>query len=246
MVSSLALYGTSFVGGLLSFFSPCIIPMVTVYFSLITGLSVEELKSSLPAELKKKSFINTLFFVAAFTLVFTLAGGASGKLAALFKENIRVLNVIGGAFIVAVGSSMLGLWRFPSVHINLDINKYKLPSFGYVRAFLVGLFFAIACSHCIGPTLYSFLFLAGTLSGAGQGMILMFIFSIGLAIPYLVLSIAFGKYFEKLRTLMETTVPQKLLGTIMVVFGIMILTGNYAKITQFLYKILPYRIPVGM
>ncbi|AYO31007.1 cytochrome C biogenesis protein [Biomaibacter acetigenes] len=246
MVSTLTLYGISFTGGLLSFFSPCIIPMVTVYFSLITGMSIKELKSALPAELKRRAFINTLFFVLAFTIVFTLAGGMSGKIAGFFKGNIGILNIIGGIFISLVGLNMLGILKLPSLHMNMDIPDGKLPPLGYARSFFLGLFFAIACSHCIGPTLYSFLLIAGTLSAAKQGMMLMFIFSLGLAIPYLILSVAFGKYYDSLKSLMSRGTPQKVLGAIMIIFGIMILTGNFTKITGLLSRILPYKLPIGM
>jgi len=246
MVSTLTLYATSFIGGLLSFFSPCIIPMVTVFFSLITGMSIEELKSALPAEIKRKAFVNTLFFVLAFTIVFTLAGGVSGKITGIFKENISILNIIGGIFVSLVGLNMLGLFRLPSQHINIDIPEGKLPSLGYARSFFLGLFFAIACSHCIGSVLYSFLFLAGTLSAEKQGMMLMFIFSLGLAVPYLILSVAFGKYYDKLKSLMSRGTPRKVLGIVMIIFGIMILTGNFTKITELLSGILPYKLPFGM
>jgi cytochrome c-type biogenesis protein len=246
MSSLIALYGLSFLGGLLSFFSPCLIPMVTVYFSIITGMSVEDLKSVQSRRLKKKILANTLFFIAAFTLVFTLAGGASSTIGSLIKKNIGVLNVFGGAFIILFGLRMLGLTTMRPFHINHKLLNLKLPPVGYLRAFLVGIFFAVACSHCIGPTLYSFLMLAGTMTAAGQGMMLMFIFSIGLAIPYLVLALAFEKYFDKLKAFMKTRIPQIVLGVTMVVLGIAILTGNFTKITRILYEILPYKLPFGM
>ena len=84
------------------------------------------------------------------------------------------------------------------------------------------------------------------MTAAGQGMMLMFIFSIGLAIPYLVLALAFEKYFDKLKAFMKTRIPQIVLGVTMVVLGIAILTGNFTKITRILYEILPYKLPFGM
>ena len=140
MSSLIALYGLSFLGGLLSFFSPCLIPMVTVYFSIITGMSVEDLKSVQSRRLKKKILANTLFFIAAFTLVFTLAGGASSTIGSLIKKNIGVLNVFGGAFIILFGLRMLGLTTMRPFHINHKLLNLKLPPVGYLRAFLVEYF----------------------------------------------------------------------------------------------------------
>lgn len=112
---------------------------------------------------------------------------------------------------------------------------------------MIGLFFAFACSHCIGPILYSILIYAGSSGSAASGMLIMFIFSIGLAVPYILVGLFMDKILfglTKISKYMRTI--SNILGTIMIIFGILLLTDRYSYIVGILNKIIPYKLPFGM
>ncbi|MBZ4646999.1 MAG: cytochrome c-type biosis protein [Petroclostridium sp.] len=241
----------AFFAGLVSFLSPCIIPMITVYFSLITGMSMEQLTSA-----KKKTatqlhiIINTLLFIAAFTLVFTVAGGTAGQAAKFLNKNIKIFNILGGIMVILLALKMLGVFKavtLKSRRLENLFNTDKFTSARYLTTFLVGIFFAIACSHCIGPVLYSMLIFAGSTGSVHQGMFTMFSFSMGLAVPYLVVGLTLEK---SAKLLQKVSKYQKSIsysvGAILLFFGILMVFNRYTLLVELLYKVIPIRAPIGM
>lgn len=247
-----SIYLIAFFAGLVSFFSPCIIPMITVYFSVITGMSVKDLKAVEKSKaVRLKILINTLLFIAAFTIVFSIAGAASGKAARFIKENIVIFNVLGGVMVIFLALKLLGFFKALSFRIKpledlFDRFKARASS-GYLTTFLVGIFFAVACSHCIGPLLYSMLIFAGNTGSAYAGMTVMFMFSMGLAIPYLLLGIAFGRSIDFLKKSKKYhVVISYIAGAILLLFGILLLLNKFTLAVEILYKIIPFRSRLGM
>jgi len=248
------LYPIAFAAGLLSFLSPCIIPMISVYFTLITGLSIDELENIQDrAALRKSIFIKTILFVLAFGIVFTLAGGAAGQVGKVLQKQMWAFNIVGGLFITLLGLKMTGLINLAWLE-KLNLEKYISVHKGmlkgrnqYLSAFLVGLFFALACSHCIGPTLYSVLIAAGATGSTSGGMMVMLLFSLGLAIPYLMVALSIGAALNFLQKLGPyKRVIGIVTGLIMVFFGLMIAANKFPLITGFFFKYLPYKLPLGM
>ncbi|HYE10339.1 MAG TPA: cytochrome c biogenesis protein CcdA [Patescibacteria group bacterium] len=247
-----SIYMMAFLAGLVSFLSPCIIPMITVYFSLITGMSVEELKEKGKSKaIQLKIIINTLLFIAAFTIVFSVAGTASGKVVSLIKENVIILNIIGGIMVIFLALKLLGLFNAISLKINAlegitDRFKGNATS-SYFATFLVGIFFAIACSHCIGPLLYSMIIFAGNTGSSYTGMTVMFMFSMGLAVPYLLLGALFGKSINIINKIMKYQKTISFVtGAVLLVFGVLLLLNKFTLIVEILYKIIPFRSSLGM
>lgn len=247
-----SIYMIAFAAGLVSFLSPCIIPMITVYFSLITGMSVDDLKRIGKSKtVRLKIIINTLLFIAAFTIVFSIAGAASGKVARFIKENIIVFNILGGTMVIFLALKLLGFFKVVSFRVKaLDdiFDKFKAKaSASYLTTFLVGIFFAVACSHCIGPLLYSMLIFAGSTGSAYTGMAVMFMFSMGLAIPYLLMGIAFGKSINLLKKSQKYhRIISYTAGAILLLFGILLLFNKFTLVVEILYKIIPFRNSIGM
>lgn len=247
-----SIYMIAFIAGLVSFLSPCIIPMITVYFSLITGMSVKELKEIGKSKaIRLKIIINTIIFIAAFTIVFTAAGAASGKVAGFIKENVTVFNILGGLLVIFLALKLFGLFNAISFRIKaLDdlFDRFKVKaSARYLTTFLVGIFFAVACSHCIGPLLYSMLIFAGNTGSSYAGMAVMFTFSMGLAVPYLLIGIAFGKSMGILKRILKyRMVISYITGAVLLIFGILLLFNRFTLVVEILYKVIPFRIPIGM
>ncbi|MGE5633047.1 MAG: cytochrome c biogenesis CcdA family protein [Caulobacteraceae bacterium] len=247
-----SIYMTAFIAGLVSFLSPCIIPMITVYFSLITGMSVKDLKNAAKSKaIKLKVIINTFLFVAAFTIIFTAAGAASGKAAGFIKENIAIFNIIGGIMVILLALKMLGF--FSTISLNLKAMENIFDRFkanaaaSYLTTFLVGIFFAVACSHCIGPLLYSMLIFAGSTGSSHTGMLVMFMFSMGLAIPYLLLGAAFGRSFNLIKRILKyQRLISYITGAVLLLFGILLLTNRFTLIVEILYKLIPFKNSIGM
>ncbi|KXS37613.1 MAG: cytochrome c-type bioproteinis protein [Candidatus Frackibacter sp. T328-2] len=245
-----SIYLVAFITGLFSFLSPCIIPMLTVYFTLITGLSLDELKSNnIQSDMKRHVIINTLLFIAAFTLIFTLMGGVAGAIGNILKTKMRYFNLIGGIFVIILALRMMGLIRLSFLNkFNLrnKISIDNIPTgYKYLSTFLVGVFFAIVCSHCIGATLYSMLILTG--ASTTNGSLVMLFFSFGLAIPYFLVGLAFhrvvpiierlGKHQKKLQIFM---------GLILIVFGVLMITNEFTILTKLLNRLIPFRLPYSM
>lgn len=168
---------------------------------MITGQSIDNLKLETSTFLRRRILISTALFVLGFTIVFTLAGAVAGTVGKWLGESVFYLNIIGGLFVILIGLQMTevfklkGLEKVLSLQKHIDFNLSVKSQ--YITAFLVGLVFAIACSYCIAPTLYSVLIYAGTTGSVSQGMLLMFLFSIGLAIPYLLVGYSYSHTIDK-------------------------------------------------
>jgi cytochrome c-type biogenesis protein len=237
--------------GLLSFLSPCIVPMFSVYFSLITGESFRSLRELSAAEALRKGVLrNTLGFVLGFSVVFIAAGAVAAQVGALFQRSLGVLNVVGGLFVIALGLMTMDvlpkdlLERLTLRHREME----KAP--GAARtwsSFLVGLFFAVACSHCIAPTLYSVLIAAGGTGSPVTGAGLMAAFSVGLSIPYLLAGLFLGRTVSLVRKFSGTQRwVQVAAGALTVLLGVVMITGKLSTLTGAIASFWPFRPPVGM
>lgn len=244
------IYIYSLLAGFVSFISPCIIPMLTVYFSTITGLSINELMDENKSRESNKLIIkNTLLFILAFTIVFSIAGSAATVVSKLITKNIQILNIIGGIFIIFFGLGMLGIFKVvcKSMGIEAWLSKKQFKSNG-LTAFFTGLFFAIACSHCIGPILYSLLVYIGISSYGVNGTLAMIMFSIGLGIPFFISGLFLKKVIRALKRFKPYQgIITKIIGVILIGFGIMLLTDKFTAIVSILYNISPIKkLPIGM
>lgn len=241
-------YVMAFVAGLVSFISPCIIPMLSGYFTYITGLSLKELRN-LPdgRNLRKEIFLKTLMFVLAFTIVFTLAGGTAGVFAKFLKEYRQVLNFIGGAAVILLALNLLGLFGKKAPNSCKIPGNEKAVGSSYLKSFGIGIVFAVVCSHCIGPVLYSILIMAGSLGSVSAGMSVMFFFSLGLAIPYLVA----GLYMDRvIKIIHKAQRAEKalniILGVVLLGMGILIMANKFTILTGWAARLLPLKLPIGM
>lgn len=246
-----AALSVAFTAGLLSFLSPCIVPMLSVYFSLITGQSTRTLRDLTARDAIRQGVLRSTFgFVAGFALVFTAAGAAAAQVGALLQRNLGVLNVVGGLFVVALGLMMVGLLPQDLLQrMTLRHREMANPPEGprTWSSFLVGLFFAVACSHCIAPTLYSVLIYAGSTGSPLTGGILMAAFSAGLAIPYILSGLFLGKTMTLLRKASAARLwTQRVAGGLMIGLGAVMVAGKLTWLTAAIGRLWPYRPPLGM
>ena len=181
-------YPAALLAGLLSFFSPCVLPLLPAYFTFITGFSLEELTENCDSIIRKKVFISTIAFVLGFSLVFILMGASVSYLGILIYKYGAFIRVIGGVIIVILGLHLTGVMPIPILYFEKRLHVKKTPVH-FLGTFIVGMAFGAGWSPCIGPLLGSILIIAGSRETVSEGMILLGIYSAGMAIPFVIISI---------------------------------------------------------
>ena len=223
---SFSLMWGAFVGGLLSFFSPCIFPLIPVYISFVTGHSLEELKSGTNVN-PYIVFIKTNAFILGFAIIFILMGVASGSIGSFLLENKVLFARISGVIVVFFGLHLAEV-------IKLDyLNKTKrFPtkhnSKGLLSSFIFGVIFAFGWSPCVGPMLSSILILAADTANMFQGAILLLIYSLGIGLPFLIFSLSINYFFKVSKVLKRLDLLQKASGFLLIAAGVyLIYNGGF-------------------
>ncbi len=218
-VTLLAAFGA----GLVSFVTPCVLPMVPVYFASLAGPDVLESASAS----RRRLFLHSLSFVLGFSLVFTLMGALVGLAGVVINPNSPVVQNITGSLLIIFGLLMLASLKISWLNFEKRLSPSLGSSPGYLRSFLTGGIFTLAWTPCVGPILGSILTLALSSDTAWQGAYLLLTFSLGLGLPFLVVGVAFGAIRPVLRAINRYSVGIYTIGGLaLVVVGIVILTGN--------------------
>lgn len=189
-------YIGAFVAGLLSFLSPCVLPLIPSYITYITGISFADLDAERPSHLvRRQTMLHSLAFVSGFTVVFVLLGASATYIGSFLQQHMDLVRRGGGILIMVFGIHVTGLvplkWLLGERRVSLK-NK---PT-GLLGSFLVGLAFAAGWTPCIGPILASILMIAATEEKVAQGIVLLLLYSIGLGIPFLLSSLALHRFIS--------------------------------------------------
>jgi len=219
-------YTAAFLAGLLSFFSPCILPLIPAYFTFITGFSLEELtgeKSN--TAIRNRVILSTIFYVLGFSSVFILMGASASFLGGMIDTYKDFIRIIGGILIIILGIHLTGIVRIPVLDYEKRLHFNKKP-FHFLGTFVIGMAFGAGWSPCIGPLLGSILIIAGSQETVWQGIVLLSIYSVGLAIPFIIISIfinLFLGFVNKASRLMKFMNPAA--GTLLILVGLLLITG---------------------
>jgi len=225
-------YPAAFIAGLLSFLSPCILPLIPAYFTFITGYSLDKLIDDGRQGLRRKVFLSTLAYVAGFSFVFILMGATAsifGKLLFKFQDLIRI---IGGMLIILLGVHLTGLIRIPLLDMEKRVTFVKKP-LHFLGTFLVGMAFGAGWTPCIGPLLGSILVVAGSQETVGRGMVLLGIYSAGLAIPFVILSLfvhLIVVFIRRASRLLKYINP--LAGVLLILMGVLLMADKLSLLTR--------------
>jgi len=227
----------AFVAGLVSFLSPCILPLVPSYISFITGLSFESLTAQSRenrARVKRLTIANSLIFIAGFSVIFISLGAASSYVGRLFIEHQETIRVAGGILIIVFGLFIAGILNPGFLMRERKFHLQGRPT-GYFGAFIIGMTFAAGWTPCIGPMLGSILAYTATKGSALYGFELLSVYSAGLAVPFLISALAINSFllysrrlFKYMRAVMLAS------GLLLVLFGILLVT-NRIKILSGLF-----------
>lgn len=230
--------------GVLSFFSPCVLPLIPSYLTYITGLSFAQLKDAHPTtQVRFTVFFHTLVFILGFSLVFVALGGiagvASAKFQLHFREGLVWVERIGGLLIILFGIHMTGLFHFGILLGEKRVHLQRKPG-GFIGTFIVGVAFAAGWTPCIGPILGTILMIAATSGQAAKGVGLLSIYSLGLGLPFLVSGLLFSQFlvaFNRFRKYIRMI--EIFTGVLLIIIGLMLMFNYMGTLTMYLYQWFP-------
>jgi cytochrome c-type biogenesis protein len=224
----------AFLAGVLSFLSPCVLPLVPSYVTFLTGLSLDEAGAR-----RWTAVTHALLFICGFTLIFVTLGATATGLGRLLNYQQVWLQRVGGLLIVLFGVYLLGGFHWMPLERERRVQIQDKP-LGYLGSVLVGLAFGAGWTPCIGPILGSILLFTSTQSSLRQGIVLLLAYSIGLAIPFLVAAFAVGRFVAWFRRYKRfIPVVTRLSGALLVAVGLLVATGYFSLLAQWLQGLTP-------
>jgi cytochrome c-type biogenesis protein len=232
-MSSLPLPIAAFVAGLISFLSPCVLPLVPGYVSLISGAGVDQLQAQ-ESGLLKKVMLNSIAFVLGFSIVFVTLGAIStsvGQLLAIYKTK---LAVVAGVVIIIFGLHLTGVFQIKALLADTRLHQLKGGSTAW-GAFVIGFAFAFGWTPCVGPILAVILGFAAAQDSVIKGIFLLAIYSLGLAVPFLLTSLGierFLKFYSRFRSHMHALEVAS--GVLLIILGGLLVFGRFTIISNYL------------
>jgi len=232
--------GGAFVAGLLSFASPCVLPLVPPYLAYMGGVSIDELGGAGgSARLRGQVLAAALCFVAGFSTVFVALGATASFIGQAVSAHLSLLGYVAGILIVVMGLHFMHVIRIPLMDRTARIGVAQKPA-SLIGAYVIGLAFGFGWSPCVGPVLTTILLMAGAEESAGQGALLLFVYSLGIGVPFLVaagFAGAFMRWSARFRTRMQMV--EKAMGAFLVAAGLLIFTGQMPTIAYWLIETFP-------
>lgn len=224
----------AFGAGLLSFLSPCVLPLIPSYVTFITGLSFEDVSQS-----KRTALIHGLLFTLGFSLIFIALGAGASLIGRLLFDQRAMISKVGGVLIIVFGLYMLGVLNIAAFTRERRVHLADKPV-GYLGTVLVGFAFGAGWTPCIGPILGSIITYAGSEASLSRGVALLTMYSLGLAVPFVISAIAvdrFHIFFQKFRRQMIWM--QRFAGGLMIFVGILMITSQFTILAGYLQRFTP-------
>lgn len=240
---SLASFGAAFVAGLISFLSPCVMPLMPAYLSLISGITVEEmLEGEGQRGIRRQVLLGCTGFVAGFSTVFVLLGASATAIGRVLQTwRVELLGVeigavqVAGAVIVLMGLHMTGLLPIQLLYRDTRFQSRFQPK-GYLGTYLVGAAFAFGWSPCVGPILGGILTIAGGRETVYQGMLLLAVYSLGLALPFFLAGWSVEFLFESTRRLKRYLRPIEIFsGVLLIALGVLVATNRLTALNRYFF-----------
>jgi cytochrome c-type biogenesis protein len=247
-VTLLAAFGA----GLLSFISPCVLPLIPGYLSYISGLSLDEMRGmpvaagapaavavARPAGARRQVVLSSLAFIVGFSLVFISLGAAASAIGQFLAREQALFNRIAGSVIVIFGLHTMGVLRIEWLYQEKRVHTSAKPA-GFLGAGLVGVAFAFGWTPCIGPILAGILAIAGSQETVSQGVRLLAVYSLGLGVPFLATALMIDRFFSAMGRIRRYYHAIEIVsGALLVVIGLLIFTNKFTVIAKWLQKYLP-------
>jgi cytochrome c-type biogenesis protein len=230
----------AFTSGLLSFLSPCVLPVIPSYLSFISGVSLEEMTGPRAARVvRRRVVLNSLAFIFGFSVVFVSLGVSASFLGGLFAESRRFIRIAGGVMIILVGVYLLGFLKISALDRYFQVNLKDKPA-GYLGSALIGVTFAVAWIPCVGPILGAILTWAATSSRVSEGVFLLSSYAAGLALPFFLSAVAINSFFQFSQSFRRYIgYVHAVAGVLLVVVGILLVTDYFTLLNTYAIRFTP-------
>jgi cytochrome c-type biogenesis protein len=224
----------AFFAGLVSFLSPCILPVVPSYLAFISGLTLDQLRDGSKKDARRAALIHSVMFVIGFSAVFMTMGYIATAAGRAVGQALPWLNRFGGLVLVIFGLYLAGVLRIPALAREIRVHLSDKPT-GPFGSLVVGIAFGAGWTPCIGPILGSILLYASLETTMAQGTLLLATYALGLGIPFVVAAVAFNWFLAGVDRVKEWMVPlERIAGTVLVLIGLLMVSGHFATMTAFL------------
>lgn len=238
----------AFGAGVLSFLSPCVLPLVPPYLCFLGGLSMDQLQGAVAqeerAQLRRRTLAAALAFVLGFATVFVSFGATASAIGRLLAEHSLLLGQIAGVIIIVLGLHFLGVFKI--AFLNRDIRFHPEKPAGLIGAYVVGLAFAFGWTPCVGPVLAGILFLAGSEETVWRGALLLAAYAAGLGLPFVLAALLLDRAIAGLRRLRRwIPVFERTTGAFLVITGVLFLTGRLSDLSYWLLETFPILGRIG-
>jgi len=240
-------YFGALLAGLLSFLSPCVLPLVPPYLCFLGGTTFDQLtgEDETPSHVYTTVVMSSVAFVLGFTTVFVFLGATATAAGQLLAANLPLLAKIAGVVIIIAGLHFLGVIHLPILHREARYHADSRPA-GLVGAYVIGLAFAFGWTPCIGPVLGAILAVAAGEDSVRQGVSLLFVYSLGLGIPFIIAAIAIRPFLNMMqRFRRHLATVEKVLGGFLVLTGILFLTDAMTLISSWMLELFPGLATIG-
>jgi len=234
-------YAGALVAGLLSFLSPCVLPLVPPYLCFLAGVSLEQMTGESDGDkgLMRRVMTTSVLFVLGFSTVFITLGATASLLGQMLADNLDILAKIAGVVIIVLGLHFLGVFRFAFLDRDVRFTGPAKPA-GPIGAYVVGLAFAFGWTPCVGPVLAAILLVAGSESSVMHGVSLLSVYSLGLGLPFLFAAAAMKPFMGLMARLRRHMLwIERGIGGLLVLTGILFLTGTFSELAYLLLEAVP-------
>ncbi|MDJ0859453.1 MAG: cytochrome c biogenesis protein CcdA [Dinoroseobacter sp.] len=234
--------------GLLSFLSPCILPIVPFYLSYLAGVSMNQISedSEVSGAIRLRAFLAACCFALGVITVFVGLGATATAFGSLVREYFDVLRWIAAAIIIAMGLHFLGVVRIGILYRQLRADTGDTSNVGLVGAYVIGLAFAFGWTPCVGPVLAAILFTAAGQDSATQGALLLFTYGLGMTLPFIAAALFIGPFMAWMaRFRRHLGLVEKLMGALLILFGVLIATNSINIIAQWMLETIPWFSTIG-
>lgn len=234
--------------GLLSFLSPCVLPIVPFYLSYLAGVGMNQISADavISKEVRLRAFLAAMCFALGVITVFVGLGATASVFGSLVREYFDVLRWLAAAIIIAMGLHFLGVVRIGFLYRQLRADAGETSNVGLVGAFVIGLAFAFGWTPCVGPVLAAILFTAAGQETAGQGAVLLFTYGLGMTLPFVAAALFIGPFMSWMAGFRQHLgLVEKLMGLLLVVFGVLIATNSIGVIAQWMLENVPWFSTIG-
>ena len=228
--------------GLLSFLSPCILPIVPFYLSYLAGVGMNQIAedAEISGAVRKRAFLASVFFAAGVITVFMGLGATASIFGQVVREWFDVLRWIAAAVIIAMGLHFLGVIRIGLLYRQFRADGGDTSNTSLLGAFVIGLAFAFGWTPCVGPVLAAILFMAGGTETAWEGAGLLFAYGLGMTLPFILAALFIGPFMRWMRKFRKHLgMIEKLMGVMLITFGVLIATNSINYIAQWMLEVAP-------